>query len=379
MSEGGLPSVLAVLHVSQPGGGGVCRYVADTVADQVARGWNVAVAVPPGTELAHAVSKAGAEVRPWRATRSPGAHVPGETRRLEAVVRDVRPDLLHLHSSKAGLAGRLAVRGRLPTVFQPHNWSFEAVGGAVALAAVRWERLAARWADVILCVSEGERDVGLARKVRGAYVVVPNGVDLDRFAPAGQQERREARLRLGLPDGPVAVCVGRLSHAKGQDILVSAWPAVRKEVGAARLILVGDGENEAVIRAAAGEGVVFAGARPDVPDWLAAADVVVVPSRWEAMSLGMLEAMARGCSIVATDVPGAREALAGGRGALVTVGDRNALAAAVVERLRSPELRAAEGHAAAAEARRSYDLRRTLRRVATLYADCLAARAATRA
>ncbi|NEA48622.1 glycosyltransferase, partial [Streptomyces sp. SID10815] len=70
---------------------------------------------------------------------------------------EVRPDLVHAHSAKAGLAGRLAVRGRIPTVFQPHAWSFEAVGGATAALALRWERWGTRWAARTVCVSEAER------------------------------------------------------------------------------------------------------------------------------------------------------------------------------------------------------------------------------
>lgn len=74
----------------------------------------------------------------------------------------LRPDVLHAHSAKAGLAGRLAVRGGVPTVFQPHAWSFDAVGGATAALALRWERFGARWADRVLCVSEAERRAGEA-------------------------------------------------------------------------------------------------------------------------------------------------------------------------------------------------------------------------
>ena len=65
----------------------------------------------------------------WEAVQAPGVRVPGETRRLARIVDEVDPNIVHLHSSKAGLAGRLAVRGRRPTVFQPNGWSFEATDG----------------------------------------------------------------------------------------------------------------------------------------------------------------------------------------------------------------------------------------------------------
>ena len=360
-----------VLHVSQPPDGGVGRCVAALVADQLERGWRVAVATPPEGELAEIVAELGAEQFPWRAERSPGAGIVAETRRLRRIVSAVRPDVVHLHSSKAGLAGRLALRRRLPTVFQPHGWSFEAVDGPVEWMVVRWERLGARWAHAIVCVSQAERERALARGIRGPFRVIPNGADLTRFAEAGEEERGAARLRLGLDGGPLVVCVGLLRYAKGQDVLLAAWPAVRERVPTAELVLVGDGDEEEKLRLQAGPGVTLAGVRNDVADWLAAADVVAVPSRWEGMSLGMLEAMARGRSIVATDVPGAREAMGDSAGAIVPVEDPPALAAAIAERLLDPAKAAAEGRAAAEGARREHDLRDTVQRTAELYGELI--------
>ena len=111
-------------------------------------------------------------------------------------------------------------------------------------------------------------------------------------------------------------------------------------------MLVGDGPDEESLRSNAGPRVHLVGKRADVADWLAAADVVAFPSRWEGMSLGMLEAMAIGRSVVATDVGGAEEALGGEAGAVVPPGDAAALASAIVERLRDPARTAAEGRAA---------------------------------
>ena len=364
-----------VLHASHTGEGGVGKCVGDLARDQVARGWQVVVATQPESELAREVASAGAQVVPWVATRHPTGRVAGEIRRLGQIVRSTRPDIVHLHSSKAGLCGRLAVRGRIPTLFQPHCWSFEAVEGALAQIVVGWERVGARWAHAIVCVSEAERARGLARGIRGRYRVIPNGVDLTRFAKAGESDRREARRRLGLGGQPLVVCVGRLSRQKGQDVLVDAWPAVRKKVPEAELAFVGDGEDMEQLRRRAGASITLVGHRDDVTDWLAACDVVALPSRWEGMSLGMLEAMATGRSMVVTDVPGAREAV-DGTGAIVPPEDPEALAAAIAERLLDPTRRQTEGSAAAERARHNYDLRETLNRVADLCAEVL--RAASR-
>lgn len=361
------PATPSVLHVTQPTIDGVANSVLELVADQVERGWTVAVASPADREsFLAALDERGAQHRVWRATRAPGPAGVAETARLARIVRQVDPEIVHLHSSKAGLAGRLAVRGRRPTVFQPHAWSFEAVGGLQRRAAVLWERTAARWTRAIVCVSEGERRRGEAHGIRGPFRVIPNGVDLAAFSPA---DRSAARARLGLTEAPLVVCVGRLSPQKGQDVLLGAWPAVRARVPEARLALVGEGPERDRLQREAPPEVVFAGYRADVPDWLAAADVVAAPSRWEGMSLALLEAMAQGRSVVASDTAGAAEALGGEAGAVVPVGDREALADALAQRLLDPALAAAEGRAARARVERHYDLRRALADVAALYAE----------
>lgn len=356
-----------VLHVAQSADYGLGRYVKELVADQLGRGWPVSFAGPE-VELPPEVSWL-----PWPATRQPGVAVVDEARRLAALVASAAPDLVHLHSSKAGLAGRLAVRGKRPTIFQPHAWSFLAVSGATRQLAVRWERVGARWADIVLCGSESERQAGESAGITTRWEVVPNAVDIEAFAPADDAERRAARRRLGLPAGaPLAVCVSRLAVAqKGQDLLLAAWPHVRAAVADARLVLVGDGPDEAVLRAMADDSVVFAGRRDDVADHLAAADVVVQPSRYETLSLSVLEAMARGRCVVATDTLGMAEALGRDAGALVPLGDVDALAAAVVVRLQDPEKAAAEGRAGRERAARSHDLRGWGERMAEVSLDLM--------
>ena len=361
---------IAVLHVAQPVDAGVARCVADLVADQVSRDWEVTVACPSDGWLHGEIEKLGATHIHWLAWRPPGLRVFGEVRRLRRILGSVAPDVVHLHSSKAGLAGRLALRGRLPTIFQPHAWSFEAASGAVRKGAVAWERLGARWARVVVCVSDAERQHGVEHGISADWRVVPNGVDLDAFSEASPEERARARERLELPAlAPVAVCVGRLSHQKGQDVLLEAWPSVADRVEGAHLALVGSGPEEEQLRSRAPKGVQFAGERKDVQDWLAAADVVVVPSRWEGMSLGLLEALARGRSVVATDVAGSAEAIGEDAGAVLPVDDAPALADAIAARLQNSELAAAEGHAARARAERDYDLTRSTAAIAELYAE----------
>ena len=172
---------------------------------------------------------------------------------------------------------------------------------------------------------------------------MPNGVDLATFA--GAPDPVTARSRLGLAEAPTVVCLGRLCRQKGQDRLVALWPDVRRRVPDARLVLVGDGPDRAAVSGREAEGVVVVGAQADPAAWLAAADVVVVPSRWEGMALAPLEAMATGRSVVGFDVVGLAESVPPGAGLLVPDGAAAALGVALADRLLDRSLAAAEGAA----------------------------------
>ncbi|MFI8961158.1 glycosyltransferase [Streptomyces sp. NPDC053493] len=372
-----------VLHAVQPGDGGVARVVTDLVRGQLAAGLRVAVACPPGTELAAAVRAEGADTYDWRAGREPGPRLLRETRELARLIRTVRPALVHAHSAKAGLCARLALRGRIPTVYQPHAWSFEAVEGTTAALARGWERRAARWTARIVCVSEAERRTGESAGVRAPWSVIHNGVDTVRFSPqppagpdaANSAAEGGARVggEAGGPPGPVVVCVGRLCRQKGQDVLLAAWPAVLATVPDARLVLVGDGPDAEALRAVAGTwpSVRFAGAVADTAPWYRAADVVVLPSRWEGMALAPLEAMASGRPVVVCDVDGARESLPPGHEepCLVPSEDPAALAAALGRLLGRPRLRHSLGREAREHVLSRFDVRRTGAAVAELYRE----------
>ena len=349
---------MRVLHVAQPTTAGVAEVARTLAADQVAHGLDVHVACPLDGMLANAATTAGARHHRWEARRGPGPTVPNETRALAAIVKATKPDVVHLHSSKAGLAGRLAIRGRVPTVFQPHAWSFLAVTGRSRSAALAWERWASRWTHALVAVSEDELRTGREHGVTAPGEVVPTGVDLARHGP---RDRDAARRELGLDDEPLAVCVGRLCEQKGQDALLAHW-------GNGRLALVGDGPDAETLRRGAPGGVTFAGGVADPRPWYAAADVVVVPSRWEGMALVPIEAMAAGRSVVAFGVSGIRESMPPGAGAVVTPGDAPTLVNEVVRRLSDPELALAEGEHGRRHVERHHDAAAQAARTREIYA-----------
>jgi glycosyltransferase involved in cell wall biosynthesis len=178
------------------------------------------------------------------------------------------------------------------------------------------------------------------------------------------------------PAAPLVVCVGRLCRQKGQDILLDAWPSVLRRVPAARLVLVGDGPDSARLRAAAPRDVLFAGAAADAVPWYQAADLVVLPSRWEGMALAPLEAMACGRPVVMTDVDGARESLPPGHDArcLAAAPEPAPLAEAISALLADPPLRASLGSQGRRHVLTTHDVRLTTDAVAGVYRELLAGR-----
>lgn len=367
-----------MLHVCQPTEYGVPTVVLDHLAAQLSAGLHPVLACPPDGSLPERARALGVPVRAWSARRDPGPSVPVEARALARVLRAERPDVVHLHSAKAGLVGRLVVRGRVPTLYQPHAWSFHAAQGVVRIGALQWERwAAARWTDRIICASVAEAAEGRGAGIPGDLVVVPNGADLTRFTPQDDGARQAARRRLGLPlDAPLAVCVGRICEQKAQDVLLNAWADVHRTLPSARCVLVGEGPDRSRLEALDVPGVAFVGQVADPRDWYAAADVVVLPSRYETNPLAVLEAMASGRAVVVSDVPSVCEPLPPGSTATAQVDDPAALADALLARLADPSRTAAEATANLAHVRDAHDVARSAAALRGVYAEVTGGRRA---
>ncbi|ANZ41966.1 glycosyl transferase [Lentzea guizhouensis] len=352
---------MKVVHVTQPVEAGVAVVVLELARAQLDRGWDVVIACPADGWLADQAEERGIPVLDWHATRAPGPNTARELLSLRRTLRNADPDVVHLHSSKAGLA-RLVLRGRVPTLFQPHLWSFRIAGGLLRTACHRWERLASRWTDLLVCVSDDELAAGRATGVTAEAEVVCNGVDTRQLRPRHHEH-----------EAPTAVCVGRIAHQKGQDLLLQAWPEVVRRVPDAQLLIVGDGPMAETLRAQHHPSVYWHGHSTAVADFYTRADVVVLPSRAEGMALVPLEAMACGRSVVAFDVEGVRQSI-GDAGEVVPAGDVTALAQAIALRLTDRELAAAEGKRGRLRAENLFDRERMTDRIVTLTEQLLSRR-----
>jgi glycosyltransferase involved in cell wall biosynthesis len=351
---------LDVLIISQPVEGGVAVCVRQLTEAAVAAGHRVKIACPPSSEgpLATWVEKVGADHEPLYLVRSPSVRDLGSLFAIRKLARG--RDVVHLHSSKAGALGRIAIatlgRKRPATVFTPHAWSWLTGSRLVWLYRLIERRLAKR-GDVIVAVSEQEAQMGRAVLGRAArnLIVIPNGVDRSHFSPEGERAERDETA-------PLILCVGRLSDQKGQDVALRALAGLEHQN--ARLRLVGEGPTRDELEALAGalgvrDRVEFRGLVSDTAPEFRSADVVIAPSRWEGMSLVFLEAMASGATIVVSDVAGSE--VVAGAGVVVPREDPDALARAIDQLLSDPQRRKRLG-AAARRASKSYDLDTTLER-----------------
>lgn len=306
-------------------------------------------------------------------------------RRLYALMRRGRYHIVHTHTTKAGLLGRIAARlARVPLVVHtPHGQAFHGYLNSAGSRALQWvECWLARWTDRIICLTEAERQDHLRFGVGSAekFDVIHSGVDIERFKKARLVSSQRMRRGLGLPeDGPLVGCVARLVPVKGVCHLLEAVPMVRAVVPQATVVFVGDGplrgelEQRAAVLRLDG-AVAFLGLRQDVADIIALCDVAVLPSLNEGMGRAAVEAFAAGRPVVGSRVSGIQDVIVDGQtGFLVPPANPGALADAIIRCLTNPGLADAMGRRAQAEAER-YSIAGMIAKIDRLYTGLLAAR-----
>jgi len=280
------------------------------------------------------------------------------------LLRRERIRLVHAHGQDAwilGLAGRFL--SRVPLVLTRHVLDEPAENWRQAIRR-RCALIAARRADGIIAPSSAaaQRLAELAGLPADNIRLIPNGLDLERVEARTRAARREdIRSALGFaPDQSLILFVSVLRPGKGHEVMLDALPQLRRDVPSARLVIVGSGERERELKAQArqaGDAVVFLGTRDDVPELLAACDLVVLPSFAETHPVTLIEAAAAGKPVVATRVGGVAEIVDDGvTGILVPPGDPVALAMAAARILKDPTHARALGETARVLSRRRFSL-----------------------
>jgi glycosyltransferase involved in cell wall biosynthesis len=351
--------------------GGTPRSVQTLALGLLARGYDVrAASLSSGGALARELEAAGVPVASLGFDRG---HPLRAAWRLYRLLRRERPAVLHTFLFHSNLVGR--VLGRLAGV--PIVIASERSAEPGKAAWRIWtDRLTWRLADCWTVNAPVLIDL-LARRERidrARIDLIPTAVDVERFRPAEDRSAAPMDARL--------VCVGRLDRLKGHDTLLEAFVLVVAEQPRATLRLVGDGPRRAALEAQVarhglGHHVTFTGSAGDVRPFLHGADVFVLASDTEGLPGAVLEAMACGLPVVATDVGGTSHAvLDGDTGLLVAPHDPSALARAVCRLLADRGAAQAMGHRGRARAVEQFSVSATVGHADALYERLISIRAA---
>lgn len=279
------------------------------------------------------------------------------TARFLRLMRRTRPDVTLANGAFSFLASVAAVKlARVPILWFEHNTTLP--DGAVL------RRMIAQ-ANHIVAVSEAIRDqfLQLAPDAQGKITLIHNGVDVERFFVSPEARKRKRR-ELGIEENElVAGTVSRLSPEKGIVYFIDAAHEILRQQPGARFLIVGDGpERVELERRAGSDAIRFVGAQENVTEWLNALDVFVMPSLAEAFGLAVVEAMACGLPVVASDAGGLRDIVRERESGLrVPLGDAGAIARAVLELGQDAGKRRAFGQAGRSRVEEQFTLNRQAR------------------
>ncbi len=380
--------------------GGAQQNTVLSAAGQVRRGHEVHLAFGPiyGPEgslrdqaaqsgaILHEVASMRRAVLPWHDVACYFA--------LRRLIRHIRPDMVHTHSSKAGILGRLAAwHERVPAVLHTvHGLPFyPGQPRPLYRAYVHAERIAAKHCHALVGITRAMVEAFEAEGIgRGLpFEVIPSGVDASQFKPVADREaiRQQLRREFGIsPDAEIIGIVARLDPLKGQDDLLEILPGLIRQRPQVHLLMVGDGWHRTTLerrmQALDMTGrVTITGLVPllQIPEFLAAMDVMVLPSYQEGQGRTLVEAQLCGTPVIGYDVGGIGEVcIDRTTGLLAPVGDHLALADAIVQMLTNREFAARLAAAGRAHALEHFTVEVMLSKLEHLYEHIAASQASRR-
>lgn len=297
---------------------------------------------------------------------------------LAKLIREHPFDLIHAHASKPGFLARIAALGTgIPVLYSPHCFAFhDGAGRMTILIASFLERLAAFFTTRFVVVSDGERELACQYRVgrQEQITVIQTGIDPAPFRLPVDISYLKASL--GIPvSAPVIGSVGRLSTQKAPSDFVRVAEAVHRSKPEAHFVWIGDGPLEEEVRDLStalqlDSAIHWLGQRSDVHQLLHVFDCLLLTSHWEGFPLVVLEAMAAGVPVAATDILGTRELIQHGvNGWLAPVRDAESLAALVLDLLSNPSKADAFRQASHARIEHEFTRTRMLAMIRNLYEE----------
>ena len=229
-------------------------------------------------------------------------------RTLRRIIKQLKPDIVYAHSSKAGAFARIADLGlNNKVIYNPHGWAFNMQQSAKKKEMCKWvEKISAHFCDKIVCISDAEKESALREKIckSSKLQVIYNGIDLEEI----EKTTPMSRDQLGIPkDAFVVGMVGRLSKQKAPDTFVKAAKLIKEKIPNAFFLMVGDGELRDQVESLSnqydlGSSFLITGWVDNPTAYMKIMDVGMLLSRWEGFGLVLPEYMACGVPIVATNV-----------------------------------------------------------------------------
>ena len=268
-------------------------------------------------------------------------------KKVKSFIEKEKIELVHAHGTRANSNVFWGTKKLgLPLVYTIHGWSFhDDQNPLIKKIRVMGEKLLTKQSDVNISVAASSQATGKKYFPDFESVVVNNGINQDKFNP--DLRFKNVRQELGIKDEEIVVLfIARFIHQKQPLKLIKAFIKAAPQLDKLRLLMVGDGDQQAeAIELAKESGladrIIFQSFRQDVPDVLAAADIFVLPSLWEGLPIGLLEAMAMGKAIIGTQVDGTSEVIhPHENGLLLSLENlEDNLAAAIIELATDPDSR----------------------------------------
>ncbi|HEY0272443.1 MAG TPA: glycosyltransferase family 4 protein [Chitinophaga sp.] len=301
-------------------------------------------------------------------------------RRIKSLLRDEQIDLVHAHGSRAASNLLMPARSlKLPMLYTIHGWSFHDDQPFLQKTIRVWsEKLLTSRVQRNISVSASNQRTGQQHFSSFTSTVVNNGINLQKFHTLGTYP--DIRQELGIPAHHTLVgYIARITVQKDPFTLLHAFREVVQHTQDITLLVVGEGDLRNRTVALAGElgiagHIVFQDFREDVPAILQATDIYCLPSLWEGLPIGLLEAMATRNAVIVTNVDGSREIIQHRQnGLVIPVQDRAALASAILELHHNRSFRATLQEAALESVRTHYSVEQMTRRIEQQYLEVLAA------